>query len=62
MTNILRAGLAALNRWAVVSEPGGRFLWILAREPQMDTDTLQARLASLQETGFDTGALLFPQQ
>lgn len=54
--------LDADYRWAVVSEPDGRFLWILAREPQMDSDTLEARLAFLQDTGFDTSMLLFPEQ
>lgn len=54
--------LDADYRWAVVSEPGGRFLWILAREPQMDSDTLEARLAFLQDAGFDTSMLLFPEQ
>ena len=49
-------------RWAVVSEPRGRFLWILAREPQMDVAVLKARLDNLRALGFDTEALVYPQQ
>lgn len=48
--------------WAVVSEPKGRYLWILAREPQMDAATLEARLDFLQGLGFDTGGLIYPEQ
>jgi apolipoprotein D and lipocalin family protein len=48
--------------WAVVSEPKGRYLWILSREPQMDEATLQARLDFLQGLGFDTDGLIYPDQ
>ncbi|WP_421787682.1 lipocalin family protein [Hyphobacterium sp.] len=48
--------------WAVVSEPEGRYLWILARDPQMDEATLQARLDFLQGLGFDTDGLIYPDQ
>ena len=48
--------------WAVVSEPAGRYLWILSREPQMDADTLQARLSFLQDLGYDTEGLIYPDQ
>ncbi|MFN3834681.1 MAG: lipocalin family protein [Glycocaulis sp.] len=49
-------------RWAVVSEPAGRFLWILSRDPQMDEDTLSARLAWLEAQGFDTSLLIRVEQ
>jgi apolipoprotein D and lipocalin family protein len=48
--------------WAVVSEPRGRFLWILSRTPQMDEAILADRLTWLAAQGFDTGALIFTQQ
>lgn len=48
--------------WAIVSEPQGRYLWILAREPQMDPAVLQARLDFLQALGFDTEGLIYPDQ
>lgn len=54
--------LAEDYSWAVISEPKGRYLWILAREPQMDPDILDARLAYLQELGFDTEGLIYPDQ
>ncbi|MCC5996443.1 MAG: lipocalin family protein [Oceanicaulis sp.] len=49
-------------QWAVVSEPRGRYLWILAREPRLDPDVLDVRLAELDALGFDTGALVFVEQ
>lgn len=47
-------------QWSVVSEPRGRYLWILSRTPQMDPDVLDARLAGLDAMGFDTDALVWP--
>lgn len=49
-------------QWAVVSEPRGRYLWILSRTPRMDEDVLNARLERLEADGFDTEALVYPQQ
>lgn len=54
--------LAEDYSWAVVSEPQGRYLWILSREPQMDEDTLAERLAWLEAQGFDTSMLIFVEQ
>ncbi len=52
----------AAYQWSVVSEPRGRYLWILSRTPQMDPDALAARLNRLQAMGFDTEALVYPEQ
>jgi apolipoprotein D and lipocalin family protein len=54
--------LAEDYSWAVISEPQGRYLWILAREPQMAPEVLDARLANLQALGFDTEGLIYPDQ
>ncbi|XBQ14896.1 MAG: lipocalin family protein [Oceanicaulis sp.] len=48
--------------WAVVSEPRGRFLWILSRTPQMEQSVLDARLERLRTIGYDTGALRYTEQ
>lgn len=47
-------------QWAVVSEPRGRYLWILSRTREMDDGVLDARIARLEAQGFDTGALVYP--
>lgn len=47
---------------AVVSEPKGRYLWILSRTPTINDDVKAATLAVLAERGFDTSALYYPQQ
>ncbi|KPP81572.1 MAG: apolipoprotein D and lipocalin family protein [Oceanicaulis sp. HLUCCA04] len=48
--------------WAIVSEPQGRYLWILSRTPQMDEDTLANRLDWLEGQGFDTSMLIRVEQ
>lgn len=48
--------------WAVVSEPAGRYIWILARDPQMDESVLEARLNFLVDLGYDTEGLIYPDQ
>lgn len=55
-------GLDDDYQWALVSEPQGRFLWILSREPQIEGDALAARLAELEALGFDTSRLVYPEQ
>ncbi|MGP1275018.1 MAG: lipocalin family protein [Caulobacterales bacterium] len=48
--------------WAIVSEPQGRYLWILSRTPQMDEAVLSQRLAWLEAEGFDTSMLIRVEQ
>lgn len=38
---------------AVVSEPRREYLWVLARQPQVDAATWDALMARLREKGFD---------
>lgn len=48
--------------WALVGEPGGRFLWILARTPTI-SDALRADLVQrLQARGYNTSALYWTAQ
>lgn len=54
--------LAEDYSWAVVSEPEGRYLWILTRDPQPGDAFIEARLADLRARGFDTDGLIRPQQ
>lgn len=48
--------------WAVVSEPAGRYIWILSREPQMAAGSLEERLNFLEGLGYDTEGLIYPDQ
>ncbi len=54
--------LAEDYSWAVISEPEGRYLWILARDPQPGADFIETRLNALRARGFDTQGLIFPEQ
>lgn len=54
--------LAEDYAWAIVSEPQGRYLWILSRTPQMDEATLSQRLDWLEAQGFDTSMLISVEQ
>lgn len=38
--------------WAVVSEPEGRYLWILSRKAEMPTEQYEGIVESLKEDGF----------
>ena len=44
--------------YAVVSEPGKDYLWILSRTPQMDVELLQSIIGRLKEKGFDTDRIV----
>ena len=54
--------LAEDYSWALVSEPAGRYLWMLSRTPRPDPALSEARLQSLRDRGFDTDGLIFPEQ
>lgn len=44
-------------QWAIVGEPEGRYLWVLARTPQIN-DAVRARaLEELERYGYNTSAL-----
>jgi apolipoprotein D and lipocalin family protein len=49
-------------RWAVVGSPDRKYLWVLARSPSMVAADRQAALSAASAQGFDTKALLFPEQ
>jgi apolipoprotein D and lipocalin family protein len=53
--DVLRLGPE--GQWAIVSEPSQKFLWVLARAPQLDAAQWQAVEAELQGLGFDLGRL-----
>lgn len=50
--------LAPDYSWAVVSEPGRKYLWILNREPQMKPEAYAKVLSALKELGFDEAKLI----
>lgn len=55
-------GLADDYSWALVGEPSGRYLWILARTPQI-APTLRAELTErLRAQGYNTNALIWTPQ
>lgn len=46
-------------QWAVVSEPEGRYLWILSRSPKLDTKILNTLIEDIERRGFKTEALIY---
>jgi len=46
-------------RHALVCGPGRSYLWILAREPQLDDSVKAGLTAKAAALGFDTGKLIF---
>lgn len=51
-------GLDPDYRWAIVGEPGRRFLWILSRSPQLDEQTYASICATLPQIGYDPSQLV----
>lgn len=49
-------------RYALVAGPNRDYLWILAREPQLDRATLDTLVARAREWGFATEALIYVDQ
>jgi apolipoprotein D and lipocalin family protein len=48
--------------YAVISEPGREYLWILSRTPQMDPAQYNSIVERLRARGFDPGKLIKPLQ
>lgn len=46
-------------QWAVVGEPGRKYLWILARQPHLDEATLSAILQRARQQGYDLAPLIY---
>jgi apolipoprotein D and lipocalin family protein len=45
-------------RWAVVGEPGRKYLWILSREPKLDEALYEQILDRAKKQGYDLAPLL----
>lgn len=51
-------GLAPDYSWAVVGEPGHDYLWILARAPRLDEESIAATRAAARASGYDVEHLV----
>jgi apolipoprotein D and lipocalin family protein len=49
-------------RYAMVAGPNRSYLWILARDPQLDQATLSSLVGRAKELGFATDALIYAEQ
>ena len=54
--------LAPDYSYALVGEPGRKYLWILSRTPQMDEDTYRRLTEAARSQGFDVSKLLRTRQ
>lgn len=48
------------GQYALVSGPNYSYLWILAREPELDPPTLERLVDKARKLGFDTRKLIYP--
>jgi apolipoprotein D and lipocalin family protein len=55
-------GLPPDQSWAVVGEPGRTYLWILARAPQLDVESMAAARAAARASGYDVERLVLTPQ
>jgi apolipoprotein D and lipocalin family protein len=51
-------GLASDYSWAVVGDPDRNYLWILARKPHLNDESVAATRAAARDNGFDVGRLM----
>jgi apolipoprotein D and lipocalin family protein len=49
-------------QYALVCGPNRSYLWILAREPQLDADVIEALVGRARELGFATEDLIMVDQ
>ncbi len=54
--------LAPDYSYAVVGDPGRKYLWILARQPEIDQSTYDRLVAEAREDGFDVAKLIRTKQ
>lgn len=45
-------------RWAMIGQPGRKYLWILSREPSLDRKTFEELKARAISMGYDLGPLI----
>ncbi|MHC4955907.1 MAG: lipocalin family protein [Planctomycetota bacterium] len=50
-------GLDTDYQWAIVGEPGRRYLWILARQPRIHDELYQRLVAQVKKLGYDPSLL-----
>ncbi len=55
-------GLSPDYAWAVVGSPGRDYLWILARSPHLDEESLAAARRAARDNGFDVERLVPTEQ
>jgi apolipoprotein D and lipocalin family protein len=48
--------------WSIVGEPSGRYLWILAREANPDSDAIERLIGRTRALGYDTNMLVRTKQ
>ena len=48
--------------WAIIGEPSGRYLWLLAREATPAPDKVEALIARARALGYDTSMLIRTRQ
>jgi len=49
-------------RWALIGEPGRKYLWILSREPHLDNQVIDRLLDRAKREGFDVGRVVRTRQ
>jgi apolipoprotein D and lipocalin family protein len=45
-------------RWAMIGQPGRKYLWILSRDPSLDRKTFESLKAQAVAMGYDLGPLI----
>src|SRR5204862_3853878 len=47
--------------WSMMGTMGGNYVWLMARQPNLEPAQKSALTARLAQLGYDTGKLVFPK-
>ncbi|MDP2213897.1 lipocalin family protein [Phenylobacterium sp.] len=48
--------------WLIMGTPGGNYVWLLSKAPQLSAAVRSQAIARIRQLGYDTSKLEFPQQ
>ena len=48
--------------WLIMGTPGGNYVWLLSKAPQLSAAVRNQAIARIKQLGYDPATLEFPQQ
>jgi apolipoprotein D and lipocalin family protein len=66
MAGVMRQEYWVLDRaddlsWAIMATPGGNYVWLLARSPELDQSLKTQLMSRIRSLGYDMGKIVQPR-